>query len=173
MSRRAFSAASRIAWTDAAGAHAVGLAPSEQVKPVVYVPAVRGLTAQARKALPAEVPRADAVFNTARAALLVYALTMAPDLLLTATDDRLHQPYRAPSMPKRRPWSLRLRGAGIPAFVSGAGPSVLALTGGTVRQPRPTPNRVVVQVTVVLVGGCAYLVMQTRRRRPCCRGRVG
>jgi homoserine kinase len=128
-----------IAWTDAAGAHAVGLAPSEQVKPVVYVPAVRGFTAQARKALPAEVPHADAVFNAARAALLVYSLTMAPDLLLAATDDRLHQPYRAPSMPETATLVAALRGAGIPAFVSGAGPSVLALTGGTVAAALPDP----------------------------------
>ncbi len=127
-----------IAWTDRAGAHAVALAPSEDVKPVVYVPAVRGLTAHARAALPDQVPHKDAVFNTARAALLVHALTTAPDLLLTATDDRLHQPYRAPGMPETATLVAALRREGIPAFISGAGPSVLALmTASAAAAPDP------------------------------------
>jgi homoserine kinase len=117
-----------IAWTGADGAHAVRLDPADSVTPVVYVPAERGLTAHARAALPAEVPHRDAVFNTARAALLVHALSTAPELLLAATEDRLHQPYRAPAMPETANLVAALREAGVPAFVSGAGPSVLALT---------------------------------------------
>jgi homoserine kinase len=117
-----------IAWTGVDGAHAVRLDPAESVTPVVYVPAERGLTAHARGVLPAEVAHRDAVFNTARAALLVHALTTAPDLLLAATEDRLHQPYRAPAMPETAALVAALREAGVPAFVSGAGPSVLALT---------------------------------------------
>ncbi len=117
-----------IAWTGADGAHAVRLDPADSVTPVVYVPAERGLTAHARAALPAEVPHRDAVFNTARTALLVHALSTAPELLLAATEDRLHQPYRAPAMPETAALVAALREAGVPAFVSGAGPSVLALT---------------------------------------------
>jgi len=117
-----------IAWTGTDGAHAVRLDPADSVTPVVYVPAERGLTAHARAALPAEVPHRDAVFNTARAALLVHALSTAPELLLAATEDRLHQPYRAPAMPETANLVAALREAGVPAFVSGAGPSVLALT---------------------------------------------
>jgi homoserine kinase len=117
-----------IAWTASDGAHAVRLTPAESITPVVYVPSVRGLTAHARAALPAQVPHRDAVFNSARSALLVHALTSAPDLLLAATEDRLHQPYRAPAMPETAALVARLREAGVPAFVSGAGPSVLALT---------------------------------------------
>jgi homoserine kinase len=117
-----------IAWTDADGAHAVRRRVAAGVRPVVFVPSVRGLTAHARAALPTAVPHADAAFNAARAALLVHALTAAPDLLLAATDDRLHQPYRAPSMPETARLVGRLRDAGVAAFVSGAGPSVLALT---------------------------------------------
>jgi homoserine kinase len=59
--------------------------------------------------------------------LAVAALTARPDLLLAATEDRLHQPYRATAMPATAALMERLRGAGVAAFVSGAGPSVLAL----------------------------------------------
>jgi homoserine kinase len=127
-----------IAWTASDGAHAVRLTPAAALTPVVYVPAARGLTAQARAALPAQVPHRDAVFNTGRAALLVHALTAAPELLLAATEDRLHQPYRAPSMPETAVLVARLRDAGVPAFVSGAGPSVLALVSAA-GQTLPDP----------------------------------
>jgi homoserine kinase len=129
-----------IAWTGADGAHAVRLTPAASITPVVYVPHVRGLTAHARAALPAQVPHRDAVFNTARAALLVHALTAAPELLLAATEDRLHQPYRASSMPETAALVARLREAGVPAFVSGAGPSVLALTGASGSAPLDPPS---------------------------------
>ena len=45
------------------------------------------------------MPHADAACNAGRAALLVHALTADPALLLPATEDRLHQDYRAPGMP--------------------------------------------------------------------------
>jgi homoserine kinase len=120
-----------IAWTGPDGTHAVRRRPAPGIRPVVYVPSSRGLTADARAALPARVPHADAAFNAARAALLVHALTAAPELLLDATDDRLHQAYRAPSMPETAQLVARLRVAGIAACVSGAGPSVLALPHGS------------------------------------------
>jgi homoserine kinase len=74
------------------------------------------------------VPHADAAFSAGRAALLVAALTGETDALLPATDDRLHQSYRAPAMPESAQLVAGLRAAGIPAVISGAGPSVLALT---------------------------------------------
>jgi homoserine kinase len=117
-----------IAWTGDAGAQAVRLGPAAEIRPTVYVPAGRGLTAHARAALPETVPHRDAVFNVARTALLVHALTSAPEHLLAATDDRLHQPYRAPAMPESAALVSALREAGMAAFVSGAGPSVLALS---------------------------------------------
>jgi len=87
------------------------------------------LTAHARAALPATVPHADAARNAGRAALLVHALTTAPQLLLPATEDWLHQSYRAPGAPATYQLVTDLRAAGIPAVVSGAGPSVLAFRG--------------------------------------------
>jgi homoserine kinase len=112
----------------AESAHAVRLAVAPQIRPTVYVPAVRGLTSTARAALPATVPHADAARNAGRAALLVHALTTDPGLLLPATEDRLHQDYRAAGMPQSAALLADLRAAGVAAVISGAGPSVLALT---------------------------------------------
>lgn len=117
-----------IAWTEAGGARAVALPVAAEIRPTVFVPAVRGLTAHARAALPATVPHADAAFNAGRTALLTHALTSAPGLLFPATEDRLHQGYRAAGMPETAALVAQLREAGVAAVVSGAGPSVLALS---------------------------------------------
>ena len=61
-----------------------------------------------------------------RTALLVHALTTAPDLLLPATEDWLHQSYRAPAMQRSAALVGALRESGVPAVISGAGPTVLA-----------------------------------------------
>jgi homoserine kinase len=129
-----------IAWTGPDGAHAVRRRPAPGIRPVVFVPSSRGLTAHARAALPARVPHADAAFNAARAALLVHALTVAPGLLLVATEDRLHQEYRAPGMPETARLVARLRERGFPAFVSGAGPSVLVLRPDSARETPDPPS---------------------------------
>ncbi|MEU4770678.1 homoserine kinase [Micromonospora sp. NPDC023644] len=117
-----------LAWTEPSGARAVSLPVAEGVRPTVFVPAERGLTATARAALPATVPHADAALNAGRAALLVHALTADPGLLLPATVDRLHQDYRADGMRGSADLVEALRGAGVAAVISGAGPTVLALT---------------------------------------------
>jgi homoserine kinase len=117
-----------IAWSAALGDRAVRLSAPAAVRPTVFVPKERGLTATARAALPSAVPHADAAFNAGRAALLVHALTAAPDLLFPATEDRLHQGYRAEAMPGTASLVAALRSVGVAAVVSGAGPSVLALT---------------------------------------------
>ncbi|MGK5678961.1 homoserine kinase [Actinoplanes sp. URMC 104] len=117
-----------IAWTEGSGARAVRLSPSASVHPTVFIPSERGYTSSARAALPSEVPHADASFNAGRAALLTHALTADPGLLLAATEDRLHQGYRAEGMPGTASLVAGLRSVGVAAVVSGAGPSVLALT---------------------------------------------
>jgi homoserine kinase len=73
------------------------------------------------------VPHGDAAFQAGRAALLVEALGRRPDLLLTATQDRLHQEYRRRVMPDSLALVDALRAQGVAAVVSGAGPTVLAL----------------------------------------------
>ena len=59
--------------------------------------------------------------------MLTEALTRRPDLLFAATRDLLHQDYRAPAMPRSAGVVRSLREAGIPATISGAGPTVLVL----------------------------------------------
>lgn len=117
-----------IAWTDEDSAKAVKLEPAAQVVPVVFVPSTEVLTETARGLLPKTVPLADAAANAGRAALLVEALTRQPGLLLAATEDRLHQDYRASAMPDSAGLVGALRAEGIPAVISGAGPTVLAFT---------------------------------------------
>ncbi|WP_457030353.1 homoserine kinase [Kitasatospora sp. P5_F3] len=116
-----------IAWTDEDSAKAVRLEPSELVVPVVFIPSTEVLTETARGLLPKTVPLSDAAVNAGRAALLVEALTNRPELLLAATEDRLHQDYRASAMPESAGLVGALRAEGIPAVISGAGPTVLAL----------------------------------------------
>jgi homoserine kinase len=117
-----------IAWMGGGGARAVSLQPHPFIRPALLVPTNRGLTAQARAALPNMVPHHDAAFNAGRSALLVHALTTDPDLLFDATEDRLHQDYRAAAMPASAEMVRLLRSVGVAAVISGAGPSVLALT---------------------------------------------
>jgi homoserine kinase len=107
---------------------AVTLPVDPAIKVVVLVPTVRSSTAHTRGLLPDLVPHRDASFNVSRAALAVVALTQRPDLLMPATEDMLHQGQRAPALPLTTKWVAVLRGAGIAATVSGAGPTVLALT---------------------------------------------
>lgn len=118
-----------IAWSESGDpARAVRLAVAPEIRPTVFVPGERGLTSVARAALPAEVPHSDAARNAGRAALLVHALTADPSLLFAATEDRLHQDYRAGGMPGTAALLAELRASGVAAVVSGAGPSILALT---------------------------------------------
>jgi homoserine kinase len=117
-----------IAYETAAGLGVARLTPLAELAPVVCVPAVPVATKTARQALPEQVTHADAAANSARAALLIAALTGRPDLLLAGTEDFLHQRYRASAMPRTATLVTALREAGFPAVVSGAGPSVLALT---------------------------------------------
>lgn len=117
-----------LAWTEPGGARAVRLEPHRDLAPVVLVPEQTCSTRHVRALLPAAVPHGDAAFNAGRAALLVHALTCDPQLLVPASADLLHQPYRAPAMPATDALVQQLRDEGVPAVVSGAGPSVLALS---------------------------------------------
>ena len=116
-----------IAWTTADGPKAKKLIVHRGVSPVVCVPATTMSTALARSLQPASVPHEDAVFNVSRSALLIAALIQSPELLLEATEDKLHQDYRASAMPETNSLIHVLREHGLAAVVSGAGPSVLVL----------------------------------------------
>ncbi len=117
-----------ISWKAVTGVKAARLTTVDRLAPVVCVPARPLSTTVAREALPGQVAHADAAANSARSALLVAALTGRPELLLDATEDFLHQRYRAAAMPASTALIARLRQAGVAAVLSGAGPAVLALT---------------------------------------------
>ncbi|GHG57145.1 homoserine kinase [Flavimobilis marinus] len=116
-----------VSWLTPDGVRARRFAVHDDVEPWVLVPHERLATSRARGVLPSQVPHADAAFNAGRAALLVEALSRAPELLFDATDDRLHQGYRSGVMAATAELVGELRGAGLPAVVSGAGPTVLVL----------------------------------------------
>jgi homoserine kinase len=107
---------------------AVRLDAHPGIAPVALVASVESSTATTRGLLPERIPLADAAFTGSRTALAVLALTRRPDLLLPATADRLHQEYRRPAYPESAALVDRLRAAGVAAVISGAGPTVLALT---------------------------------------------
>jgi homoserine kinase len=121
-----------IAWQHEGTARAVRRDPDPVVVPVALVPPFMASTEQARGLLPATLSHADAAFSAGRAALLVAALTGTPQALFDATEDRLHQSYREPAMPASVELVARLRDVGLPAVISGAGPTVLVLARGDV-----------------------------------------
>ena len=109
-----------IAWTGERGPQHKKLLVHRGVSPLVLVPGYTMSTKAARSLQPPQVPSEDAVFNVSRSALLIAALTQSPDVLLDATDDRLHQGYRAPAMPETSRLVQALRAEGYAAVVSGA-----------------------------------------------------
>jgi homoserine kinase len=121
-----------VTWTDGVGAQARYAAAPLRLHPDIHlfpaVPQQRSSTAETRVLLPEHVSHTDARFNLSRAALLVVALTERPDLLMAATEDVLHQPQRAAAMPASAEFLRVLRGCGVAAVLSGAGPSVIALS---------------------------------------------
>jgi len=105
----------------------IRLDPHPDIVPILLIPRQQVPTSHARTALPTSVPFADAAFNLSRAALLVHAMTQDPSHLLEATDDRLHQQARRSCYPDSLEKVAALRTVGLPAAISGAGPSVIVL----------------------------------------------
>lgn len=100
------------------------------VVPVVAIPASELSTEAARALLPASVPHNSASSNAGRAALLVHAMTSAPEFLFDGTRDLLHQDYRAQAMLHSATLMRALRAEGFAAVISGAGPTVMTLAVG-------------------------------------------
>jgi homoserine kinase len=101
-----------------------------RISAVVLIPPAPVSTELARGLLPAEVPHAEAAANSGRTALLVAALGGQPDQLWRATRDYLHQRQRRTAMPESFDLVEALRADGVPAVISGAGPTVLAFANG-------------------------------------------
>jgi homoserine kinase len=104
-------------------------------------------TSLARSLQPETVPHKDAIFNLSRSALLIAALIQSPELLFEATEDRLHQNYRASAMKDTDALLQSLRKLGFAAVVSGAGPSVLVLCSD------PSQRLAVAEVVAAHAGG--------------------
>ncbi len=142
-----------IAYRADEGWRAERLDPASELNPVVLIPeSARVATDRARRALPAEVPFADAAFNVSRVALAVVALTARPDLLGPALEDRLHQPHRLSLAPGSHRLFEDLRRTGVPVCVCGSGPSLLAFESEEHRVPDPSPGWKVVRAGPALRG---------------------
>ena len=126
------------------------------------IPDVPMPTHTARAVMPSSYTRADAVFNLSRAALLVAALASGQyQALRTATQDRLHQPYRAAILPALMPMIAAAYAAGAyGAFLSGAGSTVAALS-----QPERAEESAAAMAAVGATHGldCRTLVAQIER----------
>jgi homoserine kinase len=109
---------------------AVRFDPPAALEALVVVPGEPVQTSAARAALPADVPMADAVYNTAHGALLMLGLARGElDLVARGLGDRLHQPYRASLYPRSAALVADAHGMGaLGATISGAGPTVLVWT---------------------------------------------
>ncbi|GAC1361954.1 MAG: homoserine kinase [Actinomycetota bacterium] len=116
----------------AAGRGWMRFKPTPAVAPIVLVARERFATSQSRRVLPATVSRADAVANAGATAALVAVLggltgVASPAALMTATADRLHEPYRLPLLVETLELHSKLRAAGVAAALAGAGPSLVCL----------------------------------------------
>ena len=137
-----------IAWMTEEGPKHKKLSVHRGVSLVVAVPEDASMSTQlARSLQPETVPHQDAIFNLSRSALLIAALIQSPELLFEATEDRLHQNYRASALQDTDELLQQLRSQGYPAVVSGAGPSVLVLC------PDPGQRLDIAQVVEVHGGG--------------------
>ena len=144
-----------IAWYEQQQPRVARLRPCPQLRPITFVPQARTSTKASRGTLPEQVSHKDAATTAARAALLVHGLTSDPAVLLDATEDWLHQPYRLPGLPAQQALVAALRAADIPAVLSGSGPTVLALAR----------NDAEVERAISLAGAdvCAGMMVTQRR----------
>lgn len=94
--------------------------------PIAVVPETQVSTAESRQALPDAVPRDDAVFTAARAALLGASIASGDASLFAASnDDRLHEPYRGTAAPHLAELRADLPDGALGATLSGSGPTVI------------------------------------------------
>ncbi|WP_228282804.1 homoserine kinase [Brevibacterium atlanticum] len=117
----------------------------------VLVPSVRLDTDIARGLIPAEIAHQVAAENSARAGLLVHGLLNDASALFAATDERLHQEFRRSAYPESMALVDALRAHGLPAVISGAGPTVLVLANNV--PDTAVPDGVVSRRTLIDLDG--------------------
>ena len=151
--------AATIAWSEEqrgkSTAQAIRLEVDPRISAIAFIPSTAVATAKARKILPESIPHAEAAANTTRGEILVHALTVRPDLLFIATEDFLHQKYRQEVMPQSFALMTKLRAAGVAAFISGAGPTVLALHTGDANEISELEKAAGAKFEVKALGICA------------------
>ncbi len=117
-----------LVWGKGDGVRARSLPIATNFQALIFIPEQTSSTKAARAALPDRVPHTDAVYNVARAALLVDALRTGRGAdLREAMTDRLHQPYRLPALPHAPLIEAAIAAGAYGAALSGAGSSLLAL----------------------------------------------
>jgi homoserine kinase len=96
----------------------------------MFIPEHPFATTEARKVVPDQFSRTDAIFNASRCALLVRALAVGDHAgLRVAMQDRWHQDARFALMPGIESIvDAAIRAGASGAALAGAGPSVIALT---------------------------------------------
>lgn len=168
-------------WKNGDEFHTVRYCVSKQIRATIFVPNFTLSTQMARQALPEKVPYADAVFNVSRACLLPIAFgdfgdscdscvktTLSRnDLLFTATQDAIHQPYRASLM--QPTWDLvkTLRDAGFAAAISGAGSCAAVFyeekSPATVEANNATNiNEKIEKIVKPLLSGCDWKILHVK-----------
>lgn len=102
---------------------------AENVGFIALIPNFETETKAMRAVLPKQIPFADAVFNSSRLAVLLYAFAQGDlKLIGEALDDRLHQPYRKPLIHEYFRAEKAALDAGCAAFcISGSGSTCLAV----------------------------------------------
>lgn len=118
-------------WQDGESYRSAKLDVGPSIRPVIAIPAAELSTETARAMLPSSISHQSAAANSGRTALLVHAMAAAPEYLFAATEDYLHQEYRAQAMAASARLLELWRTAGLAAVISGAGPTVLVLAEGS------------------------------------------
>ncbi len=127
----------RLAATSDGGCQICDIPWHSNIIPVVAIPDFELSTAEARRVLPTQYSRADAIFNTSHLGLLVRGLeTGRADWIRSALQDRIHQPYRKSLILGYDVVQKAAVDAGaLGMVISGAGPTLLALV-----EPGPAPD---------------------------------
>ena len=130
----AFHGGATVAWVEDGSGKAISIPVDMRIMAIAFIPSNSGevATKKARTLLPETIPHIDATVNISRSTLMVEALSRKPELLFAGTEDRIHQVYRQSQMPKSYELMATLREAGVPAFISGSGPTVLAIHYGNI-----------------------------------------
>ncbi|MCL1844255.1 MAG: homoserine kinase [Defluviitaleaceae bacterium] len=107
----------------------VKIKPSDELSFITFIPDFQVPTGKARRILPQEYSRADAIFNISRASLFIASMMSKNwDNLPVSVDDRIHQPYRGKLVPNMDVIFKHAKNIGAKGvFMSGAGPTIIAI----------------------------------------------